>query len=133
MKPKPKGRGWSRVGYSDMIHLDGRIENLTKYDGDNYVTNAEMTWGARGVNSKSRHVVYVGGVDKRFRPKDTRTEEQLQALSNYIRMSLVIWPNLKVAGHNHFAAKACPCFDVEHWLATIGVHDRNIYRKETAL
>ena len=28
------GRGWKQVGYADMIHLDGRVENLVPYNED---------------------------------------------------------------------------------------------------
>jgi len=31
----PQGRGWNQVGYTDMIHLDGHIENLVEFDNDN--------------------------------------------------------------------------------------------------
>ena len=35
--PPPKGRGWKQVGYSDMIHLDGTLENLVPYNNDDIV------------------------------------------------------------------------------------------------
>lgn len=123
-----EGRGWSRLGYSDMIHLNGEVENLTPYDGDNLIQSHEMTWGAKGVNQVSRHVVYVGGMNKEFtKPKDTRTAEQLLALRNYVLMMLQIHPGMKVAGHNQFAAKACPSFDVPKWAREIGIPEDRIY------
>jgi hypothetical protein len=124
--PKPHGRGWSRVGYSDMILLSGEVINLAPYDDDSDVDQWEVTYGAKGYNSISRHVVYVGGTDKRLRPKDTRTNRQKQALAAYVFKFLYHNPNAKVIGHNQVSSKACPSFDVSQWLKSIGVRDENI-------
>lgn len=40
------GRGWSQVGYSDIIHLDGQVENLVEYNEDNWIDAGEITNGA---------------------------------------------------------------------------------------
>jgi N-acetylmuramoyl-L-alanine amidase len=127
--PKPRGRGWSRVGYSDLIELDGTLVNMREYNQDNLVQRSEMTWGVRGKNGTSRHVVYVGGLDSQFNPKDTRTDAQKKALETYVKFQILRNPNIKVSGHYHFSAKACPCFDVEEWLKSIGIEDKNIYSK----
>jgi len=121
-----RGRGWDRVGYSDMIHLNGVIENLTPYNDNDLVESHEITWGATGINSISRHVVYVGGIDKKLKPKDTRTGEQLAAMERYVKQVLKKYPSIKIAGHNQFAAKACPSFDVPKWGKSIGISDKNI-------
>jgi len=120
------GRGWSRLGYSDMIHLDGKLENLTDYDMDTLIENHEMTWGVKGINSISRHMVYVGGLDKKLKPKDTRTPAQKETMADYVRFMVKRYPWIKVAGHNFFANKDCPCFDWRSWLREIGVPERNI-------
>lgn len=127
--PPPKGRGWGQVGYSDLLHLDGRIENLVPYDNDDIVQPREITNGSVGINGKTRHISYVGGLDIKLKPKDTRTVGQLTALKNYVYDFLVKHPTAKVAGHNQFAAKACPCFDVPKWLESISVNKSNIYMK----
>lgn len=124
----PKGRGWRQVGYSDMILLDGTLVNLVPYNDDDNVDRWEITNGVAGINSQSRHVVYVGGTDKQLKAKDTRTPEQLQTLSDYVRRTILKHPDIKVAGHNQFAAKACPSFSVPLWLSSIGVDTRNIYK-----
>lgn len=125
--PPPKGRGWSQVGYSDMIHLNGMVENLVPYNDDEYVDPRELTNGAVGINSISRHVVYVGGMDEDMKwSRDTRTREQLLALRNYVVHQIAIHPEIKVGGHNQFAAKACPSFDVPKWLRSIGIAEKNI-------
>jgi len=129
--PKPKGRGWKQVGYSDIIHLDGTVENLVPYNDDDVVDTWEITNGASGINSISRHVVYAGGVsaDDVKKAKDTRTWLQELAMITYVKETIARHPNIKVAGHNQFAQKACPSFNVPVWLMAIGVSDENIYIK----
>lgn len=127
--PAPIGRGWKQVGYSDIIHLNGLLENMVKYDGDDEVAPWEITNGVGGeVNRIARHLVYVGGMDKDNRyAKDTRTSEQLMAMANYIKQTIAQHPNILVAGHNQFASKACPSFAVPTWLRAIGIDSKNIY------
>lgn len=117
----PAGRGWKQVGYTDMFHLDGTVERLVRNNEDNNVDPWEITNGAVGYNSVSRHVVYVGGCDKTLRPKDTRTEGQRKAMERYVRDFHAKHPSVKIVGHNQLAAKACPSFDVPRWLVSIGI------------
>ena len=44
--------------------------------------------------------------------KDTRTEEQKESLINLIADLRKKYPVLSIHGHNEYAAKACPSFDV---------------------
>ena len=113
-----------------MIHLTGEVSNLVPYNNDDIVQPREITNGALGINGVTRHVVYVGGVERDGKtPKDTRTNAQLLALRNYVFHVLSARPNIKILGHNQVAAKACPSFDVPTWLRTIGVNEINIYKK----
>lgn len=116
------GRGWKQVGYTDMIHLDGSVERLVENNEDAFVDGWEITNGATGYNSKSRHVVYVGGLASDAKtPKDTRTVEQLEAMKRYVLDFHRRFPKVKIIGHNEIAAKACPSFDVQAWLSQIGI------------
>lgn len=116
------GRGWKQVGYTDMIHLDGRIERLVDNNEDAMVDPWEVTNGAKGYNTTSRHIVYVGGLKADGKtPADTRTSAQLQALERYVRDFHRRFPTVRIVGHNSLAAKACPSFDVEAWLRQIGI------------
>lgn len=68
------GRGWKQVGYTDLFHLQGGVERLVNNNEDAQVDPWEVTNGAKGYNSVSRHIVYAGGVAKDGKtPKDTRT------------------------------------------------------------
>lgn len=115
------GRGWKQVGYTDIIHLDGTVERLVDNNEDAWVNDWEITNGAKGYNSVSRHVVYAGGCDKKMQPKDTRTAAQRTALEKYVKDFHARHPRVKIIGHREVAAKACPSFDVQKWLESIGI------------
>lgn len=116
------GRGWKQVGYTDMIHLDGKVERLVQNNEDANVDPWEITNGAKGYNSISRHVVYVGGCDKQLKPKDTRTAAQKAALKAYVLDFHKRFPKVRIIGHREVANKACPSFDVQKWLKVIGIN-----------
>lgn len=117
------GRGWKQVGYTDLIHLDGTVERLVENNEDAWVDNWEITNGAKGYNSVSRHVVYAGGMDRDMKaPKDTRTAAQHKAMATYVKDFHRRFPGVRIIGHNEVAAKACPSFDVQRWLKTIGIN-----------
>jgi len=124
--PPPAGRGWKQVGYTDMIHLNGHVERLANNNDDGKVDSWEITNGAAGFNSKSRHIVYVGGGFKKA--EDTRTFAQKEALKKYVLEFIKRVPGVKVAGHSQLnSSKDCPSFSVPTWLRLIGVHQKNIY------
>lgn len=114
------GRGWQQVGYTDMIHLDGTVERLVDNNEDHNVDLWEVTNGAKGYNSVSRHVVYVGG-GVTPEGEDTRTEAQRKALAEYVLKFHNRHPSVRIVGHNELAAKACPSFDVPAFLREIGI------------
>ena len=124
---KKGGRGWKQVGYTDMIHLDGRVERLVGNNEDAEVDPWEVTNGAKGYNTVSRHVVYVGGVSKDGKTaKDTRTEAQLKAMTAYVRDFHERFPQIRIVGHGELPGvkKACPSFDVAAWLRSIGIYQK---------
>lgn len=117
------GRGWKQVGYTDIIHLDGKVERLVDNNEDAWVDEWEVTNGVAGYNSVSRHVVYSGGVAKDGKTaKDTRTPAQTQAMAEYVKDFHKRFPSVRIVGHNELAAKACPSFDVQKWLKSIGIN-----------
>lgn len=121
------GRGWKRVGYSDLILIDGTLENLIKYDYNDTIDNWEITNGATGFNNIARHICYIGGKDINGNVKDTRTKEQLYTLETYIRYMLLKHKDIRIGGHNQFSDKKCPSFNVPLWCEEIGIPSKNIY------
>jgi hypothetical protein len=123
------GRGWDRIGYRDLIHRDGSIENLTNFIDDDVITNNEMTWGAAGFNSRSVHICLEGGrlSKPQTQPPMKGAEvllyppEQLESLKNFILYELANHSTIKVAGHYMLTnLKNCPNFDVYEYLRKIG-------------
>lgn len=100
-----KARGWKGIGYHYVITLDGKIERGRP--------DAEVGAHASGHNKYSIGVVYVGGVDKYMKAKDTRTQAQKEAMWELLRQLLIKYPNARIIGHNEVSSKACPCFDVQ--------------------
>lgn len=101
-----KARGWNDIGYHYVVHLDGKVE----------AGRPEAKVGAHvsGHNTGTLGVVYVGGVAKDGKtPKDTRTPAQKAALTATVKALVAKYPTIKkITGHNQYAAKACPSFDV---------------------
>lgn len=116
------GRGWRQVGYTDLFRLDGTVERLVDNNEDAQVDNWEVTNGAAGFNSVSRHIVYAGGCDKQMKPKDTRTKAQREAMKKYVVDFHRRFPQIRIVGHCELnPKKACPSFDVQKWLKEIGI------------
>lgn len=124
-----KGRGWKQVGYSALITFD-RIIKLVDYDEDRWIESGEITNGAEGMNSSTRHIAYAGGVESDGKtPKDTRTDAQKFMMIEIVKIEIERNPTVLVCGHNQFANKACPSFDTEAWLRSEGIPEINIYKK----
>jgi hypothetical protein len=114
--PKPLGRGWKHPGYADIIRLDGTIENIVKYNEDNWVEDSEITNGAKGYNRVSRHICIIGGQDIYRRHKDTRTELQKIALEDYVKQFKKLHPDAEIVGHYELNEHKpyCPGFNVDY-------------------
>lgn len=101
-----KAQGWADIGYHWVVLLDGTIAPGRP--------EAQIGSHVAGHNTGTLGVVYVGGVAADCKtPKDTRTPAQRAALLALCRELLVRYPAIrKISGHNQYAAKACPSFDV---------------------
>lgn len=100
-----KERGWSDIGYHYVVYLDGSI-----HAGRNVnVSGAHC----KKHNTHSIGVVYVGGLDKNGKAKDTRTPEQKAGLVKLLKNLRRLYPKATIHGHREFAAKDCPCFDAK--------------------
>lgn len=100
------GQGWKDIGYHWVVLLDGTVKPGRP--------ESQVGSHVAGHNSGTLGVVYVGGVAKDGKtPKDTRTPAQTMALLNHVKALIARYPTIKkVTGHNQYAAKACPSFDV---------------------
>lgn len=120
-----KNRGFATIGYHYLVKLDGTIENGRSIH--------EVGAHAKGHNRTSVGVVYVGGVDDNGKPKDTRNAEQLMALANLLDALMEMYPNATLHGHNEFANKACPSFDVQKeydWLINPDKYNQQLKEEE---
>jgi len=97
--------GWNDIGYHWVIELDGSLQEGRK----EYLNGAH----AKGHNSDSVGVGYVGGCDKDMNPKDTRTEAQKEELLCILQDLKGRYPNAEIIGHCDVSSKACPSFDAK--------------------
>ena len=113
------GKGWKDIGYNIYIEIDGTI-HLGRPFG---ATLAH----AKGHNTGFIAICYEGGLDAEGNPKDTRTDDQKQAMIACQLFIEHIYDVTEYCGHrdlspdvNHDGVitpdewlKACPCFDVK--------------------
>ena len=107
------GRGWEDIGYHFVIKRDGTVEQGRKLE----YQGAHCT----GHNRFSIGICLVGGVDKNGRPEDNFTLLQFEALAMMLRELRKRWPRASIHGHNEYAKKACPVFDVQKFLDAHGI------------
>lgn len=100
-----KQRGWRGIGYHYVIYLDGSIHKGR--------AESEIGSHVQGYNATSIGICYIGGLDEDGKPKDTRTKEQKDSLVRLVAELKERYPKATVNGHNEFAKKACPCFNVK--------------------
>ena len=104
-------KGWSNgFGYHFMVgYLGGYIEGRP----------VEMLGaGVKGHNADAIHIALVGGKGSTAfdDPREHFTGPQLAGLRQLISDLMEKYPTItEVAGHNEFAAKACPGFQVKPW------------------
>ena len=106
-----KEQGYATIGYHYVVSLDGKV----------YSGRGEHRIGAHclGHNASSIGVVYVGGLTKSGKPKDTRTPAQKKALLSLLRELREKYPKASIHGHNEYSNKACPCFDAYNEYKTL--------------
>lgn len=108
-----KKRGFKDIGYHYLIYRDGTI-----HEGRNVNIAGAHT---PNHNQNSIGVSYVGGIENKsgvaydkLNPKDTRTQQQKDALLNLLEALKMMYPIAKIYGHRDFAKKACPSFDAKN-------------------
>ena len=109
-------RMWSDIGYHFVIRND---ENGTIERGRPVEKKGAHTLGE---NSDSIGIVYVGGVDKDLKAKDTMTACQEESFLKLVESLRIVFGDLPVFGHNDFTdKKECPSFKVKKKFPQLGV------------
>lgn len=100
---------WKSPGYHYIIKPDGEIVQLQP---ENLPSN-----GVAGYNSTSINVCYIGGVDKKGKPVDNRTDAQKESLIKILKDLKSRYPDAEILGHREIWGqdpskwhKMCPCF-----------------------
>lgn len=103
-----KQKGYADIGYHYVIYRDGSIMKGRPLE--------KIGAHTVGYNTGSIGICYIGGLAKDCKtPKDTRTKEQKESLLKLVHSLKEQFPNATIHGHNEFAAKACPSFNVQEW------------------
>ncbi len=106
-------RGFNDIGYHYVIHLDGKISSgrpLNKQGAH-----------CSGQNRGSIGICYVGGMSKDMKKaKDTRTQAQKDSLIKLMHELIYKYnKDMTIHGHNEYANKACPSFNVQEEYANL--------------
>ncbi|KEQ05763.1 hypothetical protein GV67_04245 [Pseudorhizobium pelagicum] len=100
-----KQRGWSDIGYHYIVYRDGRIMPGRPV--------GQVGAHVSGHNTGTIGCSYVGGVSADGKTaKDTRTGPQRASMLWLTAQLAKKFQIAKISGHNEYAAKACPSFDV---------------------
>lgn len=105
------GNGWSDVGYHFLIDRAGNVGYGRPV--------ARVGAHVRGHNTGTIGVCLLGGHGASAHDTFSKnfTDEQDVALRDLIARLRKEHPTIMlISGHNHYAAKACPGFQVEPWL-----------------
>lgn len=102
-----KSKGYSDIGYHYVIYRDGSL-----HVGRNINLAGAH---ARGFNTGSIGVVYVGGCPKGDlkHNKDTRTPQQKETLLHLLKDLRKMYPHARIVGHKDLNATGCPSFDAK--------------------
>jgi N-acetylmuramoyl-L-alanine amidase len=110
-------RGFTDIGYHQLIHLDGSVSPGRSEDKE----GAHVSGHNRGTLGYS----YVGGVDSAGRAKDTRTAAQKSTMVRLTKEAIAKYGLVMVLGHRDLSpdrdrdgvvepfewVKVCPCFN----------------------
>ena len=106
-------RGFNDIGYHYVIDLQGGVHNGRQLSKQ----GAHCSKQNRG----SIGICYVGGMSKDMKKaKDTRTQAQKDSLIKLIHELIYKYnKDMTIHGHNEYANKACPSFNVQEEYANL--------------
>lgn len=102
-------RGWSDIGYHYLIDRNGSVMTGRPIERIGAHTQGRNT-GTIGIAMFGGH----GSASTDFF-RDHFTEKQDKSLRIFIAALFARYGNLALSGHNQWAAKACPGFNVPKW------------------
>lgn len=100
-----KQQGWDEIGYHFVIRRSGEIEKGRELQ--------KIGAHCKGHNTDSIGICLVGGIDADGKPENNFTDLQFASLRKLVLELKAKFNILYIFGHNDFANKACPCFDVK--------------------
>lgn len=107
-----RDNGWRDIGYHFLIDRDGAVATGRPLE--------QVGAHTQGKNTGTIGIALVGGHGSAATDKfqEHFTPEQDRALRKLLADLRSKYPSItKVSGHNQYAAKACPGFNVPSWLA----------------
>jgi len=112
-----RDRGWKDIGYALIIDRDGKTAKGRDLDKDGDVWE-EIGAHTEGHNTRSIGLCLIGGFGSNANDKFEKNFTKAQ--DDILRMTLASltkqFPTIKkISGHNEYAAKACPGFNVKEW------------------
>ncbi len=112
-----KARGWSGCGYHYVIRRNAVLEYGRPI--------SQIGAHVRGHNRWSIGICLIGGFESKATdlPEDHYTEGMLHKLVQLLTSLRLVLPDpFAIFGHNEFANKGCPGFDVQKWLIMKGAN-----------
>jgi N-acetylmuramoyl-L-alanine amidase len=105
-----RNKGWSQIGYHFVIKRDGEIQDGRPLE----LIGAHV----KGYNTGSIGICLVGGVEEGnvSHAQDNFTDKQWRSLRNLLKICKADYKKATIHGHNEYANKACPSFDVQYEL-----------------
>ncbi|MFW2137107.1 N-acetylmuramoyl-L-alanine amidase [Chryseobacterium sp. TY4] len=99
---------WKSPGYHVIVKPNGDAVELLPID--------QASNGVKGYNSQTINISYIGGIDAKGKPTDTRTPEQKATILRYLTTWKKMFPKAIIQGHRDFpnVQKACPSFDAKN-------------------
>lgn len=96
---------WRDIGYHFIIRRNGTVEAGRPVD--------QVGAHCEGHNLETIGICMVGGLSETGRAENNFTPEQFSAVQLLIHSLVKQYPAIvKLSGHNDYANKACPCFNV---------------------
>lgn len=118
-------RGWSDIGYHFLIDRDGTIAEGRSMDRDGAHVQGHNK-GTIGISLFGGH-----GSSENDPFEANFTPEQDRALRGLLVKLQNIHGFTKVSGHNEYAAKACPGFNVRRWLSAKSPERASLFSSTT--